>query len=107
MNTNRHRREGVKIMATKTKKRAQTPTTETTSKATATVVEGIRPNDLAKGLGIDGKRVRAFLRSKFPRTQEEHNTNWALTKEQVKAARDHFAKKADDATDTSDESDES
>lgn len=59
--------------------------------------QGIRPNDLAKELGVDGKRVRAFLRGQFPRQEEARNTNWALTKAQEKAVREKFtAKKAED-----------
>ena len=56
----------------------------------------IRPNDLAKELGVDGKRVRAFLRDKFPRTSEAKNTNWELSQEQVDAVVERFSPSDDE-----------
>jgi hypothetical protein len=62
--------------------------------------QGIRPNDLAKELGVDGKRVRAWLRVTYPRKSDEKNTNWFLSDDQAQAVRARF-------TPTTDEDDES
>lgn len=56
----------------------------------------IRPNDLAKELGLkDGKRIRAFLRQEFTRPSDAKNTNWELTEAQADAVRKRFAKKTE------------
>jgi phage antirepressor YoqD-like protein len=58
----------------------------------------VRPNDLAKELGVDAKRLRAFLRSsKFARPSEQKNTNWELTPPMVEAVKEHFAPKEESA----------
>lgn len=60
----------------------------------------IRPNDLAKELGVDGKRIRAFLRaSEFARPSEQKNTNWELTPSMVEAIRDKFTPSDEDELD--------
>lgn len=51
----------------------------------------MRPEDLARELGIDGKRLRSWLRGRFPRRPEEHGLPWLLTEEQVAEARRVFA----------------
>ena len=50
----------------------------------------MRPNELADELGMSAKTLRAWLRLTFPRSAEEHNTEWHLIGEQVAAARTHF-----------------
>jgi 5-methylcytosine-specific restriction protein B len=49
-----------------------------------------RPEELAAKLGIDGRRVRGFLRETYPRKAEEHGRDWWLTSEQAEAVVDHF-----------------
>jgi len=51
----------------------------------------VRPEDLARELGIDGKRLRGWLRGPFPRRPDEHGLPWSLTEEQVAEARRVFA----------------
>ena len=46
------------------------------------------PNDLARELGIDPKRLRAWLRTTWPRLHPR--SRWDLTAEQVTAARQRF-----------------
>jgi len=50
----------------------------------------VRPEDLATELGISGKIVRSFLRSKMPRDPKAKNTAWVLTAKQATEVRDHF-----------------
>ena len=54
--------------------------------------EGPTPEDLARSLGLpDAKRVRAFLRSRYPRPGSEMGTRWgALSPEMERAVRDRF-----------------
>ncbi len=47
--------------------------------------DGTRPEDLARKLGISGKELRDWLRSRFPREAAEWHTNWYLTHQQVQA----------------------
>lgn len=54
--------------------------------------EGMRPKDLASELNLNPKSLRAYLRRAFPRTTEAKNTSWYLSADQVKAARENFAK---------------
>jgi hypothetical protein len=54
-----------------------------------------RPEDLAARLGIDGRRVRAFLRERHPRAESEHGQDWSLTPEQAEDVVAHFAGEAD------------
>jgi MoxR-like ATPase len=49
------------------------------------------PNELAGLLEIDGKRVRDFLRQRYPRDAELKGDSWELAPEQAMAVRDHFA----------------
>lgn len=60
----------------------------------------IRPNDLATELDVDAKRIRAFLRGTFVRSDEAKNTNWELTDEMVSAVREKFTA-SDEASDES------
>jgi len=53
--------------------------------------QGIRPEDLARELGVSGKLIRAFLRAEFPRPIEAKNTSWILTEAQAEAVRARFA----------------
>jgi len=77
-------------MATRTRKKAEQPVqAEETPKV-------IRPNELAKELGVDGKRVRAFLRTEFTRPTDAKNTNWELSPEMVTAIKERFAPKSDE-----------
>ena len=78
-------------MATRTRKKAEQPVqAEETPKV-------IRPNELAKELGVDGKRIRAYLRTEFTRPGEAKNTNWDLTPEMVTAVKERFTPKTDEA----------
>jgi hypothetical protein len=58
-----------------------------------------RPNELAAKLGIDGRRVRDFLRDAYPREAEEHGDGWLLTFEQAQAVTEHLGG-AEDADST-------
>jgi len=58
--------------------------------------EGVyRPEELAARLGLDGRRVRGFLRETFPRADAEHGTAWYLTPEQAQRVLDEFADEID------------
>lgn len=50
----------------------------------------MRPEDLAGEMGISGKRLRAWLRERFPRSPAEHGTKWYLSHAQVSAAKTKF-----------------
>jgi hypothetical protein len=50
----------------------------------------VRPEDLARELGIDGKRLRGWLRNRWPRSPEEHGLPWYLTPDQVAEVRRAF-----------------
>lgn len=56
-----------------------------------------RPEDLASRLGLDGRRVRAFLREAFPRAQAEKGQSWYLTTEQSEAVIERFGPETDTA----------
>ena len=51
----------------------------------------MRPEDLARELGIDGKRLRGWLRHRWPRRPEVRGLAWLLTDDQVAEARRAFA----------------
>jgi hypothetical protein len=61
----------------------------------------IKPEDLATELGVSGKRIRAFLRTEFPRKTDEKNTSWALTEKQAQAVRERFTPSEDEDSDES------
>ena len=42
-----------------------------------------RPNALAARMGVDGARVRAFLREAFPRGEDERGAGWHLTPDEA------------------------
>jgi hypothetical protein len=54
--------------------------------------KNVVPKVLADELGIDPKRLRAYLRATFARSPEAKNTSWAITPDAALAAREHFAK---------------
>lgn len=54
-----------------------------------------RPEELAARLGLDGRRVREFLRERFPRVESEHGDAWVLTPDQAEALLTQFAGDAD------------
>lgn len=56
----------------------------------AMVCDAMRPEDLARELGISGKELRAWLRKQFPHDAGDHGTNWHLTHTQVTMARRRF-----------------
>ncbi len=58
-----------------------------------------RPNELAAKLGIDGRRVRDFLRETYPREAEEYGADWLLTFDQAQAVFAQFGQ-AEDADTT-------
>ncbi len=47
------------------------------------------PADLSRELGVDAKRIRAFLRGQYG-LLPSHETRWHLTLEQAQAVRAHF-----------------
>ncbi len=49
-----------------------------------------RPEQLAKSLGVDGKRIRAYLRGAFQRDPAEQGDDWVLTGEQAEAIVEKF-----------------
>ena len=60
----------------------------------------VTPKVLADEIGVDPKRLRAYLRANFTRPLEVKNTSWAITADAANAAREHFAKqRTPDATD--------
>lgn len=54
-----------------------------------------RPEELAARLGLDGRRVRAFLRDTYPRPEGEHGSSWYLSPEQAQRVLDEFADQID------------
>lgn len=56
----------------------------------ATTTGSIAPKQLAEELGVDPKRIRAYLRSNYSRDDSAKNTNWALTAEVANDVRKHF-----------------
>lgn len=50
------------------------------------------PEELAKALGIGGKKLRAWLRECFPRPTNEKGGAWSMTPAQIKAAEEHFSR---------------
>ncbi|MGH7724241.1 MAG: hypothetical protein ACREOU_02305 [Candidatus Eiseniibacteriota bacterium] len=53
----------------------------------------MRPDDLAKELGISGKTIRAWLRESFPRDEGDQHQPWHLTASQAKAVRERFSER--------------
>lgn len=49
------------------------------------------PDRLARELGIDAKRIRAWLRRSCPRSSVERGAAWVLTPEQINTVRAHFS----------------
>ncbi|OAI40077.1 hypothetical protein AYO39_00255 [Actinobacteria bacterium SCGC AG-212-D09] len=49
-----------------------------------------RPEEVAGQLGLDGRRVREFLRQAYPQEDEARGDAWYLTADQVEAVMDHF-----------------
>jgi len=82
---------------------------------TVEVQETFTPTELASELGVDPKRVRAYLRANFTRPIEAKNTSWMLSAEVAEAVIEHFTASVTDADDSEadeeeldlDESDES
>jgi hypothetical protein len=62
--------------------------------------KGIRPNDLAKELGVNPKSLRAYLRKVHTRPNDAKNTSWYLSDAQADDVREHFAPQDDDAEET-------
>ena len=58
------------------------------------------PKQLAEELEVDAKRIRAYLRSNFPRVAEAKNTGWMLDSDVADEVREHFiaakSKKSED-----------
>jgi len=88
--------EGGDIMATsKTTRAATKQKLEEAVKATPEAAS-IRPEDLAKELGISGKLIRAWLRKTYPRAADQKRSSWFLTQKQADAVRAHWAPKEDE-----------
>ena len=60
--------------------------------ATIGTADGLSPEALARSLGLpNAKRIRAFLRERYPRPASGFGTRWgALTPEMARAVRDRF-----------------
>lgn len=54
-----------------------------------------RPEELATRFGIEGRRVREFLRETYPREDTERGSEWYLTAEQAEAVYAAFASEID------------
>ncbi len=54
------------------------------------MIEPVEPEELATRLGVSGKTLRAWLRSRYPRSDVERGRRWNLTQAQVAAATSHF-----------------
>ncbi len=54
-----------------------------------------RPEELVTRLGLDSRRVREFLRTRFPRAGPESGDAWVLAPDQTDAVLTHFASKTD------------
>jgi hypothetical protein len=50
------------------------------------------PKDLAKPLGVTGRTVRAYLRSKYRPNGEDKHARWKLDEEMVADVLRHFAR---------------
>lgn len=53
---------------------------------------GVTAPDLARQLGIDPKRLRAWLRQQGWRSPTDHGARWLLDEHQARAARQHFGR---------------
>ena len=54
-----------------------------------------RPEELGAWLGVDGKRVRQYLRDTYSRGEDEHGKDWYLSPEQAQAVLDRFGEESD------------
>lgn len=52
----------------------------------------LTPTVLAKELGVDPKRLRAYLRANHARPAEAKNTSWTIAAPVARAARAYFRK---------------
>jgi len=57
-------------------------------------VETVTPSALAEKLGVDPKRLRAYLRANHARPIEAKNTSWMIPADVAKAATEYFAAKS-------------
>lgn len=53
----------------------------------------MRPEDLAEELGLSGKTIRAWLRERYPRTENQKHQPWSLSTAQEKAVRERFSER--------------
>ncbi|HKO21095.1 MAG TPA: MerR family transcriptional regulator [Candidatus Eisenbacteria bacterium] len=53
----------------------------------------MKPEELARELGVSGKTLRQWLREEFPRPKGERGKHWDLADEQVAAARRRFGQR--------------
>jgi MoxR-like ATPase len=53
--------------------------------------EAYTPERLAALLHVDGSQVRGFLRSEYPRDEQDRHTRWELTDEQTAAVLERFS----------------
>jgi hypothetical protein len=65
--------------------------------ATETTDKTYTPGQLAEELSVDAKRIRAFLRTEFPREAASKNTSWMLSEDVAELVRDRFTPKAEEA----------
>lgn len=49
------------------------------------------PDDIAKELGVDPKRVRDYLRENFTRSKAEKHQPWVVTPDMATALRANFS----------------
>jgi hypothetical protein len=53
----------------------------------------MRPDELARELGVSGKTIRAWLRETYPRRAGEEHQPWHLTATQIRAVRERFSER--------------
>jgi len=64
------------------------------------LADKLRPEDVARLLGVNGRRVRDYLRKAFPRAPELHGVSWEpLTSEQLEAVLKQFGRPSGDRAD--------
>lgn len=54
-----------------------------------------RPDELAARLGLDGRRVREFLRQTYPREESERGSDWYLSADQAERVVEQFGAEVD------------
>ena len=50
------------------------------------------PDELSSRIGVPAKRIRGFLRDRYPRSAAEKHSPWYLNSEQIAEVCQHFKK---------------